>query len=410
MSAVGPPGGASLRPRGRGAVQIEVVLKDTRTPVDRSVFAALLENSVASTYAAYRRVIETSFITFSDLVELAGHGEIPYSLFFAPLPLVEAQTKAKTSKLLHGLNKETFSVNTRDTVKMRDIELIVKDLLRKQELLKKSDSTLTKNQIVGLLRKPGHSVEEDARKLMRALGLTHEAMCSVKSKDAALGLFIRRLEANQVLVSQSVNNFMPQRLTGLKFSGLTIKDVKVPYIFLAGGDPGDYQEPTGRRVFTLALMSVLVARRIFAPVTYNGHSTGSDVGREYDIVGEMLMPAAELRHARLVSVDDVKAVANDFKVTPSAMAVRAMRLGITGTDLAASHLDELAREYSNRSQVQARQPKPVNAIRKYNGREFSVRMLNALDAGRLSKKEFCRSVCLNNIKPSQINDFREALH
>lgn len=388
---------------------IDVLLTGTRTSIDKAVFVALLENSTATTYAGYSRAIESSSIAFADLVSLARHGDIPFTLFFAPLPLVEAQIRAKTDKLLRGVGKATFSVNSRDRVNLRDIELIVKDLLRKQELLKRHDRSLAKNPIVGLLSMPGGSVTADANKLMASLGLEHAALRAARNKSAALTLMIDRLEANQVLVSQSVNNFMPQRLTGLKFSGMTIRDAKVPYIFLAGGDPGDRQEPVGRKIFTLALMSVLVARKIFAPVTYDGSSIGTDVGREYDIVGAMLMPADSLRGSQLTALSDVKAAADEFKVTPSALTVRAMRLGLIGRESAASHLAELAREYGSREKSHARQPKAVNAVRKYNGREFSSRMIDALDRSRMSPKEFCRSVCLNHIKPAQIDDFRRAV-
>jgi hypothetical protein len=391
------------------AMVIDVLLNGTRTPIGKAVFTALLDNSVASTYAAYGKALESSSIDFTDLVFLARKGEIPYVLFFAPLQFVEEQIKAKTDKLLSGLTKDTFSVNSRDRVDLRDIELIVKDLLRKQELLKKNDKTLTPNKIVGLLGKPGRSVEEDAAKLMNALGLSHDLIRSARKKEDALELLIGRLEANQILVSRSVNNFMPQRITGVKFSGMTIKDAKVPYIFLSGGEHGDYQEPAGRMVFTLALMSVLVARKIFAPVAYDGSNAGSDVGREYDIVGAMLMPIQELRGTSFGSLDDVKTAADNFKVTPSAMAVRAMRLGLIMPEHAASHLKELRREYSQRAKTQARQPKAVNAVRKYNGREFSRRMIDVLDAGQMSSKEFCRVVCLRRIKPQDIDDFREAV-
>ncbi|MDN6527800.1 MAG: hypothetical protein L0K67_01745 [Brevibacterium sp.] len=388
---------------------LDVVLGGVPTAINKAVFTALLDNSVASTYAPYARAVEASSIDFTDLVFLARKGDIPYSLFFAPLPVVEAQIKAKTAKLLNGLTKDTFSVNSRDRVNLSEIVLIVMDVLGKEELLKKNDASLTRNKIVGLLGKPEKTVEEDADRLMRALGLSHDAMRSTSNKKKALDMLISRLEANQVLVSRSVNNFMPQRLTNVKFSGMAIKDTKVPYIFLAGGDQGDYQEPVGRRIFTLTLLCVLVARKIFAPVTYDGFSTGSDVGREYDIVGAMLMPRSELRTRDLVSLNEVKSAADDFKVTPSAMTVRAMRLGMVTRDQATTHLEELAREYSQRSKPKPRQPKPVNAVRSYNGREFSNRMLDALDSGRISRKDFCRSVCLNHIKPPQINDFREAL-
>ncbi|GAA2567331.1 hypothetical protein [Mycolicibacterium diernhoferi] len=373
------------------------------------MFTALLENSVSSHYVAYERALAEGAIAFSDLVFLARRGEIPHALFFAPLPVVQAQISAKADKLLAGLTKPTFSINSRDKVDLRDVELIVKDLLRKQELVKVHDASLTKNRIIGLLGKPGKSVEADADKLMRALGVTHEAMRSAANRDAALAYLITRLEANQILVSQSSSPVMPQRLQ-VKFSGMTVKDNKVPYVFLRGGDPGDNQEPGGRRIFTLTLLAVLVARRIFAPVTYDGSSVGQDIVREHDIVGEILIPAEHLRGQRIASLDDVKALSDQFKVTASAMTVRAMRLNIFGGDIAKIYLDTLAQEYARQAKPTLRSPLLVNAIRKYNGREFSVRMLAALESGKLSPRDFCRSVCLNHIKPSQIDEFRAALH
>ncbi len=389
-------------------MSIDVLINGTAVSIDRAVFTTLLENSIASTYAAYGRALASGSISFTALVDLARHGEIPYALFFASLPLVQNQISAKTDKLLAGLTKDTFSVNSRDIVNVRDIELIVKDLLRKQELLKKHDPTLIKNQIVGLLGKPGRSIKADAEKLMHALGVTHDALHSARTKKAALAYLVGRLEANQVLVSQSSQTVMPQQVK-VKFSGLTIKDTKVPYIFLAGGEPGDYQEPDGRRIFTLTLLAVLVARKIFAPVTYDGSSAGKDVGREYDIVGEILMPAAQVRGQNFGSLDGVKAAAEEFKVTASAVTVRAMRLKLIAGDTARAYLDELRREYERRPKLTMRSPRVVNAIRNYNGRELSTRMLGALDSRKLSAKDFCRSVCLNRIKPAEIDEFRAAL-
>lgn len=390
-------------------MEIAVLLDGSRTPIEREVFVNLFENSVANGRSAYLRALDTMEVSFTDLVELARKADIPYSLFFAPRVLVQAQLRAKTDKLLQGMTKDTFSLNSRATVELRDVELIVKDLLRKQMLLKKHDKTLVKNPIAGLLRKEGRTVEEDAVKMLGALGLEGGSIRAARNKSAALELMIKHLESRQVLVSRSVNNFMPQRLQGVKFSGMTVRDPKVPYIFLAGGDHGDSQEPEGRQVFTLTLLAVLVARGIFAPVTYDGRSSAPDPGREYDIVGQILMPGDEVRCMDLGSLAAIKEAADLFKVTPSAMVVRAMRLQALRPDDAGAHLDALDAEYSNRPKPKPRTPKAINAIRTYNGREFSARMLGALDARKLSAGDFCREVCLNKIRPHEINEFREAL-
>lgn len=387
---------------------MDVTIGGDRVHLETAVFVDLLENSVVNGRAPYRRALEASEIAYADLLELARKAEVPHPLFFAPLDIVQAQLRLKSEKLLQGVVPDTFTVNTRTRVQLRDVELIIKDLLRKQSLAKKHDSTLTKNGIVGLLKRPRATVAEDAQVLLDALGLDRSAIRAARSKESALELIIGRLEANQVLVSRSVRGYMPQ-LIEVRFSGMTVRDSRVPYIFLSGGDHGDFQEPAGRQIFTLVLMSVLVARGIFAPVSYDASSAAVDAGREYDIVGEILMPARELQGVELKSLDDIKVAADRFKVTPSAVAVRAMRLGKVTAEQAVEHLAELEAEFRARSKPRPRQPKPVNAIRKYSGRELTIRMLRAVDERRLSEREFCRVVCLNRIGPREIGELKAAI-
>lgn len=388
---------------------MHVIIAGESVPIDRSVFVDLLENSVVNGRAPYIHALEKSKIQYSELLKLARKAEVPHPLFFAPPAVVQAQLRTKTAKLLQGVAPDTFTVNTRTTVKLRDVELIVKDLLRKQELARKHDSTLVKNKIVGLLRKPRPTVREDAEALIKAIGLDRAAIRQARKKETALELIIEQLEAKQVLVSRSVRGFMPQ-LIEVHFSGMTVRDSKVPYIFLTGGDHGDFQEPAGRQIFTLVLMTVLVARGIFAPVSYDANSTAPDAGREYDIVGEILMPAAELQRITFEDLDTVKAMADVFKVTPSALAVRAMRLGRLTPLTAAGYLRELEAEFRARNKkTPTSQPKPVNAIKKYSGRELTRRMVLAVEERRLTAREFCRVVCLNRIGPSDIGELKAAL-
>ena len=139
-------------------MQVQVTLGGDRVEVDRDVLIALLDNSVANDRAAFRHALERGEIKYTDLVEIARVGNIPVPLFFAPLAVVESQLDLKTRKLLAGLTKISFSLNARDPVQLKDVELILKDLLRKQQLLKKHDPTLAKNEIVGSLSKRGKTV------------------------------------------------------------------------------------------------------------------------------------------------------------------------------------------------------------------------------------------------------------
>lgn len=371
------------------------------------MFRTLFESSVVADYAGVTRALAGEPLLLSKFLELARKADIPYPLFFAPINVVEAQLSIKVRKLMAGFTKPYFSMHSRSSVELRDVELIVKDLLRKQELIRKNDPTLQKNPLVGMLARSSDSVVHDAKRLMSAVGISRDEIRSARTKRAALDLLIGRLEARQVLVSKSAQHFMPQEMPPhAKFSGMTVKDKKVPFIFLATGNEGDNLEPDGRKLFTLTLLTVLLARNIFAPVNYDGHTLDASSPREYELTAEILMPEAELGLRTFGGLNDVRVAADTYQVTPSALAMRAWRLGRLDNSTFERYMDELRTEYRNRAKEPKRNPLPVNALRNYNGMECSLRMLAILDSGGLSRADFRRIVLLNK---AEISAFRQAI-
>ncbi|NHB83639.1 hypothetical protein G7085_00110 [Tessaracoccus sp. HDW20] len=337
---------------------IEILLTDERIPIRRSVFERLLGNSVKRMYASYHAALDDGTIHFTMLLELARDAEIPYPLFFAPEPVVEAQLRAKTAALMQGVPKGTFAVNSRDTIDLADVELIVKDLLRKQGLVKKFDRNLPRNPILGKLSRSRRTDAEDAQVLLDLLGLTTADIHACRDKESARDLLIARLEANQILVALSVDRYMPQSLRKVKFSGLTVKDNKVPYIFVASGSEEEKGEPFGRQIFTIGLMAALVARKQFAPVVVGTSQLTATPPREYGIVSEMLMPSSLMRARDMCSLAAIQTVADEFKVTPSAVVVRAAHLKQLSWGEANDHLLELAKGFASSPSRPMRSPYP----------------------------------------------------
>ena len=392
------------------ARSVTVTLNGAEVPIEREVFVALFGNSVVSSYAGVRRALEGRPLAFKEFVKLAAQAEIPYPLFFAPSEVVDEQVRLKNEKLMAGFTKASFSMHSRHKVELRDVELILKDLLRKQELLRRFDRSLVKNDLVGLLRRSRQPIADDADRILATIGLTRPEIRGSRTKEAALEVLIERLEATQVLVSRSAQHYMPQRIPAhAKFSGMTIKDSKVPFIFLGSGDEGEHLEPAGRRLFTLALLTVLVAQGTFAPVTYDGHTKDESSPRAYELTAEILMPAQEVRGMSFDGLASVKDAAEIFKVTPSAVAMRARRLGRLDRDTFDAFMDDLKVEYDSRPKQILSSPRPINALRKYNGAECSRRILSILDGGHINRTEFRRIMFFNKIPPSQINDFRAAV-
>lgn len=389
------------------AANVHVKVDGALVPVERDVFVALFHNSVMAGRAGVRDALAGKPLGFKKFVELARGAEIPYPLFFAPLDVVEEQVRMKTEKLMAGFTQSSFSMHSRSRVELRDIELIVKDLRRKQDLLRRYDQTLVRNELVGLVKKSRRPVAEDAVRIAKKLGLDLGAVRKPRKKEDALTALVNQLEAKQVLVSQSTRLHMPQLMPkGAKFSGITIKDKKVPFIFLASGDEGEGFEPAGRRVFTLMLLTVLIAQGTFAPVTYAGHTKDPKSPRAYEITAELLMPAADMRTMEFPDLDAVVEASNVFKVTPSAVTMRAWRLKLVAYDKFSAFMDELLKARPGSSDGPRNQPLRVNALKKYNGAECSRRMLGILDAGHLNPTEFRRIVLLNKMSASGIDEFR----
>ena len=380
---------------------IQVTVGGQCTEIQRDVLVALFDNSVVYHSSDYRKALARGAISLEKLVALARKAEVPYPLLFAPREFVQAQLAAKTRKLLQGVTKEQFSMNARGRVELRDVELIVKDLLRKQELYKRYAPQLPKNPLVGCIARP-RSTTIDACILSGLLHVPPAKIQAQPNKAAAVECFIEHLEARHILVARSVQGYMPQSLTKVRFSGMTVRDPKAPYMFLAGGNHDEHEEPTGRQLFTLALLTVLVGRKQFRAVTMDGATLLDAPPPEYAIAAEMLMPEEQVGSLDVSSLDAIRAAADVLKVTPSALVVRAHTLRLIGREVATSYLEEQSQDFRARPKAIVRSLKPVNAVRKYNGRRFTRVMLAAVEVGAISPGEFCRVVGGRRIGPDDL--------
>lgn len=397
--------------RSRGSVTIIVSIgRSSATSIERDVFTALFEESVLSDAADYRRALEVGKIRFSLLVDLARKAHIPYALFFAPREQVDQQIRRNRDVLISGVGKDAFSMNSRGTVRLADVELIIKDILRKQMLLKDKDGTGGPNPVVELIKNSKRPVAEDAAALRSTLGLDLARLKAARNKSDAFALLVEALEEHDVFVSQSARGYMPQSIPRrVRFSGMCVKDKRMPFVFLNNRDEEESYEPVGRRVLTLALLAVCIARGEFRAVTYNDMTGDLITNAEYELAEEVLMPAAEVSVLTVESLSQIREHAGTFQVTPSAFIMRARRLNLISGDDANSYLATLKQEFGSASKTPMRQPKPETALRKYNGAEYSRRLLAHMDAGRIQQSEVSRVLFQNKLNAAQIKNFREAL-
>ena len=397
---------------------ITVTVDGDGVDIPKSVFLLLFELSFKKYSAPYRDAIDKGRISLSDLQKLAHKAEIPWCLFFAPEKLVHEQVHHKAQELRKGVpRRDSISVGTRGSVDVSEVDLIVMDLMRKQAKLREYGDKATDHEILGLLQKQSAlSTEEQVQLLANKLEFSYPQFQQYKGPKEALDYFIVQLAAKNVLVSQGVEpQFMPQYTGNIVCSGVTIRDKCYPYIYLTRGSHDDHQEVPGRKIFTLALLTVLIAQKQFSVVEWNdGNPESFEIDSEgvlaYDIAAAFLMPRVYLNSANLDTLDGVRDAAKRFQVTPSALVVRCVRAQLMPWDRANDFLDQLRREFQSAPKSKSwGHHNPENAIAKFANPEFVRRMFDALDAGKLSESEFRLVVTHNKMGKHQLPDLRRAV-
>lgn len=391
---------------------IAVTLGKTKNQViyiDRDNYRELFDNSIVYSLANYQQSLEKKRITFLEFVELARRADIPYTLFMAPGPFVKSQLKKKTDTLLAGSGKDIFSLNSRGSVELRDVELILKDILRKQTLPKKHIND-PDNPLVGVLKGSKLSVSEQAAQIRELIGISLDRIGTL-SKEKTFDYLVELLGEKNIFVSQSSKAHMPQIIQRhVRFSGMSIRDKKYPFIFLNNKDEESSFEPQGRKVLTLVLLLVCITKTRFAPVTYSERSKNLIRDEEFRIAEEVLMPESMVKGTVILGLDDIRRGADRYSVTPSAFLMRLSRLKLITRDMRDEYMQLLQEEFDHRKPNPFHfRPAETTAFTKYNSISYSKKIFELVDAGSVSRLDARRILLQNKAKDSFLDELRAKL-
>lgn len=371
-----------------------VIINKERVSIDKDVFVNLLDFSVVQELKVYIDTIANHEIRFRDLKLLAQKADVPYPLFFAAKDKVQKQLANKDKRIYSKLpSKDEIKLSSRGRLEVRDIELIAKDLSRRQEFLKtrvlpKSDL----NTFVGCVAKmikAGNTNEAIATEIKSILQLDLNLLRSFPKKKG-LEYIRNKAEMQGVFVSFSSHNYMPQNINKeVEFSGICVKDKMFPFVFINTRD-GDENpkilEPDGRQIFSLLSMLVCIALNWFVISIKTKDKDEGIHNTVFAIVGELLIPAVDLLNLKLTRLDDVKEYAEYFKVTPSMLLMRLKELKKIDQatfDVFMSTLSEERKKASKHRNA----PLQINAYAKYNGERFSKEIIRAYRLGNIEQEE-----------------------
>ncbi len=357
--------------------------------IDKGIFVDLLELSHIKEYTDYVNAIEQNEITFINLKKLAAKACVPYPLFFAPRNIIDIQIVAKDKSLNEKIpSKEEMRLSSRGRVEIKDIELIVKDLGRKQEFLKNRVLVNAEaNKFIGSVAakvKAGVPITEIASEIRDYLGIDLSYLRSI-SKEKVLKYITACSEHKGILISFSSYNYMPQNIDPeLELSGICIKDKKFPYVFINTRD-GDAKpkiiESTGRQIFTLLSMLACIGMNKFMLSSKTGVSKDDPTKLAYSIAAEIIIPKKDLIGVEIKTLEGLKEKAHFFRITPSMLLYQLTIQKKISTSLANSFRDLLQQDVKKAGSKVQRAPHPTTGYGKYNGERFSKEVIKAHQAG-----------------------------
>lgn len=363
--------------------------------IDKRVFESLLDLSPIKEYKDYIEAIKNDRIRLEKLKKLAQKAGIPYPLFFAPKTISDKQLSHKNNNLFQKIStKDEIRLSSRGRIEIEDIELIVKDLARKQEFLKRRIATQADlNGFVGSFVKKlnqGYTLEQIAGEIRVYFGIELNYLRTI-SKDKVLNYLRNCIEGKGILVAFSSHNYMPQNLSKeIELSGICIKDPKFPYIFINtrdGDDKPKIIESSGRQIFTLLTMVVCVGLNIFILSSKSGKSKNDISKIAFQIASEVVIPRENLNEIQISSLDDLKEKAHYFRVTPSMLLYQLKAHKKIGKNQAESYWIQLKQEAKRTEPKHKHAPLPVTGYSKYNGERFSREVVRAHIQGKISHLE-----------------------
>ncbi len=315
--------------------------------LDKEVFFLLFNHTIARRNKKFDAALENDVIKIDDFLSLCRGAEVPYPLFFLDKSRVKPIILEYEKKVYFGVSKNQISIATRGDIELADIALVIKDITRKQGYLRKIITDQT--TLPGKLKKSKASTADKVVQVSDALRFSHKDIEKL-SKEKTYDHISDLLSELNIFVSLYTDHYTPQRIAkSLKFSGIAINDKKCPFLFIKAGDSDSAIEPWGRRIFTMALLLSALCHGDYGPVTLEGKSRDltelSD--KHYLFAEEFLMPKITFEKEKIDSRTDVDRLSVKYSVSPSAIVMRAFRLGvIDDEEVKEGYLDDLQKEWN----------------------------------------------------------------
>jgi hypothetical protein len=336
------------------------------------------------------KALASGEISKADLQKEAGVHFIPWQMFLL--------TRAKLKGHLAHIERER-----KDKVQVTELSArsggggftpyrLIDRYIRTQNFLRGS-TTLRPNTFNGSLR--GLSVARAVEHLEAHFKIDRGLLRGKRTKEQAIEYLVECLERGHVNVAlgtseaRLVPSSKNHRSLYKNVSGFCLRDAGVPFVFV-NMNMADEEEPAGRRMYTLILLTVLIGLGIYTvtrdwrPGRPPGKVKDTYLPHAHRIVSEFLLPSdvVEAYRGRRVTADVIREISDKYKLTPTAVIFRLWKAKVISSDEKTA-LTQPAVLIKSR----ARSPRIDTAVRKVNGGLVVAAVNGAYQGGAITPNQ-----------------------
>lgn len=335
----------------------------------------------------YNQVINTGKSGLANLKDVFKKAQVPYPVLFMDDKVFKKNLDEYMSNTFGGVNKgRTYSIATSGSIDISQIALLLKHI----SLLQKHIATnLEENKLIGFFSTkkelPTESMADIARK---SINFNLEEFWAIKRKEEAFLYIENKLGVKNIFISTYDYRMCAQQVNAEDLAGIFIKHKKAPYLFVRASDDKGSVELWGRRILIIILLFWFLLNKMNKPVMMDTKHRSSINDKAYLFAEEFLMPRSEFISNTIDTYKDIEQLGDKYKTSPSAIIMRASRLGIINNIKKSEFFEERDTkfaEYRNSQGYGNSSFKIEKNIIKNIGRHATDIILNQLSNGRIDE-------------------------
>lgn len=353
--------------------------------VDKVRFEKSLRYTISYDKKPYNKIVKNGYSNISELKKIFKKAQVPFPVLFMNDDDFNRNLNEYIHHTFSGVARRTYSIATNGNIDISQIAILLKHISSLQHYISRD---LPLNDVIGAFCNLNNGIKELADKAREIISFDLNEYYSKKRKEDAFRYFENKLNSKNIFVSVYDHELCAQTINLKEFAGIFINHKKAPYLFIRASDDKSSVELWGRRILIAALLFWFLLNKINKPIAFDMKHMSDIDDRAYLFAEEFLMPSEFFLKDKINNYEDIKKLGDEYKVSPSAIIMRASRLNMISEEEKKYFFEQRDADFKSQRDKQGYNKNRIveKSIVKNVGHKATEIIMEKLDANLIEKK------------------------